>query len=543
MRLHKKSNQIATQILCITGICVLFLSACKTPVFEPDLLLKTGSGTEVHFPLEQPLLPGYSGDFYIAPASDGSSYGRLQLSGLNPSKRYFGKISRTDASNPNLVIDIADLHEIDPETGKSEMQIRRDYQNRTLLFDSLLNKEAVIRILEINPNGGLPSEVLRGDFGSNVILEEKREVQVASKNGSGISGSLEIRRRKNGRWLINGKVQNIPAQMTLRASYFSGNVNGVYQKQASLGSFYADVADKFRFGFPVNLPGFSSLDTLNGFIGFENADQPVDSVKFLAVANFGGNNPTGRSKTYPIYSASDSSLVAKLEFEEFGQMGSPLRLTINLIQPIQGQKKYLSLHRGTWLDQVDTIWSVALPEIGNLEIAKVPNGSGSWLRFEDLDAWNTNARLAEDASGQNNVYGIADLGGNEILKTDSLFSVLNESNPAFGINGNLIFRPRKNGHVFSAFYLSNTQAGVENTILIRLGPKPALFTDTTVATHRVAIINGINPGTYKGFSNLEKITGTPGTWSELMAGKNTGSYLEFNFSDGGDFFALCRGNL
>ncbi len=543
MKSTLKSLQLLGQVLCFSGLCVYLLSSCKTQIFEPEKGPGSVSSGYIEFPLDQPLKPGYSGKFLLAPNPDGSSSGKLELQGLDKEKRYFGKISSTNSSNPNLVLDIADLHEISAQSGKSEMLINRNYQNEFLRYDSLLAEEAIIRILEVNPNGGLPTEVLRGDFGSNLILDGSKNVNILPVMESGISGNFDVKKRKNGRWLLDGSLQGLSGQLSLKIAFYRGNPNGEFRKELDLGQVSADGAGKFRLNFPLSLSSFSDLDTLNGFIGLKDASLPADSFQFKAIANFGGNSPTGNFKIYTLYSPADSSEVASLEFVEYGQAGSPVRLKIQFNPAADYAGKFLSLHRKTWLDPSDTISSMAIPANGKLEVQKVPNGSGGWLRFQDIATWNANARLAEDPTGEGNVSGIADLGGNEVLSSDSLRAQLNESNPGFGINASILFRPRKNGGVISFFTLNNTQSGVENNLLIRLGPKPSNFTDTTLATHRIARINGVNPGQFKGSSNLQEMDGGSGTWSDLLMRKESGAYLEGNFSDGGDFYILCRGNL
>jgi hypothetical protein len=124
-----------------------------------------------------------------------------------------------------------------------------------------------------------------------------------------------------------------------------------------------------------------------------------------------------------------------------------------------------------------------------------------------------------------------------------MVSYLNELNPSFNYGGSILFRKRLNGNVLACFRLSSTQSGVENNIIIRTGPKPTAIFDTTARVCRVAVFNGINPGFYKGFSKPVKSNGQPFTWTELQQAKTENNYLEYSFSDSGDFQVISRGDL
>jgi len=150
----------------ISGICLLALHACKTPVIEPEPSLPPGTGSVQVYPLDKTSFPGFSGEFRMEKLSDGSASGILKLMGFDPSRRYFGKLSRIEGTQ---IIDVADLHELDAG-GISLAHLTKDYANKPLTFDSLLILPGVVRVLEFDPEGGSAREVLRGDFGSNLIL-------------------------------------------------------------------------------------------------------------------------------------------------------------------------------------------------------------------------------------------------------------------------------------------------------------------------------------------------------------------------------------
>ena len=525
---------------------LLAFACCKTPVIEPE---KPGSGVEgpeILFPLNKPQFPGYAGDFLLTKLVDGTASGKLQLRGLKQGKRYFGKLSKTSVSNPNAVIDFADLGECSTEKTNTERHLKTDYRNQTLKFDSLLLVEGVIRILELDPAGGFPREVLRGDFGSNLLLPDEKNIQVSEAGQSGFNGNLIFKQRKNGNLLFSGNISGLSGSDQLILSYFRGSPDGSFQRtKPALGQISAENAGSFSFSFPASGDGgLNGLDTLQGFIGFELPNQSEDSLDLKAIANFGGNTPTGNKMAYPVYSSLDSAVIAMVELIEIGQPGSPLRMKFQLKPTFNNQNQYLSLHRGTALDPADTILSVKIPANGKFELKQIPDGNGGLLRFNSIDTWNAHIRLAEnDPLGESNLSGSTDIGANEVLREDSVTAYLTEQNPSFNITGYLIFRKRKNGNLLSYFRLSSTQSGVENNLLIRTGPKPLAIYDTTATICRIAAFNGINPGLYKGFSKPAKPNGIPFTRTELQQAKTENSYLEYSFSDSGDFQVISRGNF
>jgi hypothetical protein len=526
--------------LWISGICLLALHACKTPVIEPETTFPPGTGTAIIYPLKTTSFPGFSGEFQMEKLSDGSASGKLILKGFNPANRYFGKISRTEASSA-AVSDFVDLHELDAG-GISVAHLKRDYSNKSLQYDSLRNLEGVVRVLEFNPEGGSSREVLRGDFGSSLILDEVKNFQISDASQSGINGTITFKKRINGNLLFTGNLNGLSGTNQLELSFFRGSPDGTNYRVRKLGQISSVNASDFNINFPENLPGLSAFDTLNGFIAFEELGQSPDSTDFKALTLFGGNVATGNRIEYPLYSANDSSVLAMVEFAEFGQSGSPVRMKFTAIPGQNLSSLFLSLHRGLWLDQADKILSIRIPSSGKFEKSNIPDGSGNLLTFNNISAWNAHFRLAEDSLGSN-LSGIADIGANEVMRSDSLVSYLSEFNPSFNYGGSITFKKRLNGNVLACFRLSSTQSGLENNLIIRTGPKPAALFDTTNRVCRVAVFNGINPGFYKGFSKPVKPDGQPFTWPELQQAKNENNYLEYSFSDSGDFQVISRGDL
>lgn len=525
----------------ISGICLLALHACKTPVIEPEAALPPGTGSVLVYPLDKTSFPGFSGEFRLEKLSDGTASGKILLKGFNPARRYFGKISRTDASNPNAVFDVADLHELDA-AGMSLAHLKKDYSNKPIFFDSLRNLEGVVRVLEINPEGGATREVLRGDFGSSLILGETKTFPISDLSQSGFTGSLTFKQRANGNLLFTGSLNGLAGTNQLELYYFRGSPEGNNLRIRKLGQISSENAPAFNLSFPENLPGLEALDTLGGFIAFEELGISPDSTDFKALTLFGGNIPTGNRVEYPLYSFADSILLAKVEFAEYGQAGSSLRMKFSSLPGTNLSNQFISIHRGLWLDAANKIASFRIPASGKFETASIPDGSGGFLTFSEISSWNAHLRLSGDSLGSN-LSGIADIGANEVLKTDSMGSILSELNPSFNIGGSVLFKKRRNGNVLACFRLSSTQSGVENNLFIRSGPKPAAISDTTAMKLRVATFNGINPGFYKGFSVVRKADDTVAKWQDLLDERLQGSYLEFSFFDSGDFQVMSRGDL
>jgi len=525
---------------------LLAFACCKTPVVEPEKPIPAGLGTEILFPLNKPQFPGYSGDFILNKLEDGSARGKLQLKGLKSGFRYFGKISRTNSDNANVVTDYADLGEYRPDQTFSEKHLKIEYRNKPINFDSLLEMEAVIRILELDPAVGFPREVLRGDFGSNLLLPEEKRILISESGQSGLNGILTFRQRKNGDFFCFGSISGLSGSDQLTFSYFKGSPDGNFERtKPALGQISADNSGNFSFSFPEWIAeGLNGLDTLEGFIGFELPGQSQDSLNLKAIASFGGNLPTGNKREFFIYSVSDSSILARIEFFETGQAGSPLRMKFEARPSFNYANQYFSLHRGTCLDPADTIISARIPSNGKFSLRQIPDGNGGLLRFSTIENWNAHVRLAEnDPLGESNLSGSTDIGINEVLSEDMVTAYLNEQNPSFNISGFLNFKQRKNGNLLAYFQLSSTQSGVENNLIIRAGPKPAAIFDTTASICRIATFNGINPGFYKGFSKPVKPNGTPFTLVQLQEAINENAYLEYSFFDSGDFQVISRGNF
>jgi len=330
----------------------------------------------------------------------------------------------------------------------------------------------------------------------------------------------------------------------LELSYFRGNPAGQRKYIRKLGEVYIDSAGNFSFDFPGDYPGLEALDTLRGFIGFHPKDKPNNTDSLFAVVRFGGIK-ISFERSYNLYRTEDSSVVGKIKLQEIGGAGNLSLQFEASIPPSPDVEQYLSVNRGNSLGSADTILSLKIPLDGKIFLPQVHYGTlqGSFVTAANLDQWNAHARIAGDVSGSDNVKGRADLGANEVLKTDSLVSSFTEFNPQFNIGGSLIFRKRRNGDALSFIKVSNTVSGIENAILIRNGPKPASINDTTASVLRVAVFQGINPGEFKRTFNLSKLNGDICKWDELLQAKSQSAYLEYSFSDTGDFVIISRGDL
>jgi hypothetical protein len=403
--------------------------------------------------------------------------------------------------------------------------------------------EGIIRILELDPAGGFPREVIRGDFGSNLILEEKKVFQVLNEAQNNFIGSLTFQQRRNGNLIFTGKISGLSGTDILKLSYFRGSRDGAKKRIEELGQISAYNALNFTLNFPENLIDLAALDTLVGFIGLEPPGQyPADSTNLLAFADFGGNIPTGNYRSYPVFNPEDSTYTGTLKFYEVGNTGTPLRMKFTASpQLANAGNLWLSLHKGNRLEQVNKIISIKIPVSGMALLNELKIGSNGPLKFSQLETWDAHARVAEDTLGENNIKGAADLGANEVMTSDSLISQLFNSD---SLKCGLVkFRKRRNGHVISYFKVDYSQAFLDNELLIRTGPKPTSASDTTTSLFKVAKYRGTN-GTHTGYDILLRKDASLAYWQDLLDAKSNGHYLEFSHSDEGYFLGvISRGDL
>ena len=539
-------KQIQFLVLWVTAV-VLMVAGCKMNSFEVDVVpdLK-GNGAKV-YPMNVVIKQGLSGSFRIEKHTDGSVLSELSVTGMEAGKRYFGKISKSNASDFSAVTDIADLGEIDFSSGKCKSWVRLDYRNKNILFDSLVVANAMVRVLEVqlNSNNNKASEVLRGDIGSNVLTNDSSKFQFEQKDASGISGSLGIRQRENGVFLLTASIAGLTGSQSLPLSYFRGDfATGDYVKVAQITK-YSVGTSSITFGFPWISGNIAAFDTTKGFLALESDTAQPGNLVLLSICNFGGNKVSGNQKEYSLYNPSDSSLTARLLFQEIGAVGSPLRVTYIPVKPDDGLTRYLSFHVGTTLDPTDSIFVRKVSNTEATVFQKVRDRNGNDLTYDKLMQWNVNARIVEDPLGFSNVSGSADLGINEVLSTDSIVRSLDSPSPVFpAYGGTLIFRPRKNGNVIIHIRLNESYAGVENYVEIKAGPLPSNFDPypSNGSLFKVTF-NGTSVGqAVKESMNFTTGTGLPAVWSDLKSAAGQGNFAEHNFPD--DLvYPLCRGQF
>lgn len=534
------------QLVFGLSLSFLGLSGCRFNSFDQEVIpdmKKTGTR---EYPLSYALKDGMSGLFVIEKHSDGTVLAELQVKGMDSGKRYFGKISKSNASDASAVSDIADLGEIDPVTGICKSWVKLNYQNNQILFDSLIQANAMVRVVEVqlNTNNNKASEVLRGDIGSNVLTADSSSFLFKQLESSGVEGKLNVRQRENGVFLLTATIQGLEQSQSLPLNYYKGDyATGSFVKVAEITK-YSVGTTSITFGFPWLEGDISVFDTARGFLALESDTAQPGNLVILSLCNFGGNTVSGNQKKYFLFNPTDSSLAGSLLFQEIGASGSPLRLTYQSLKPDDGLNRYLSLHVGTTLDPTDSIFVRKVSNTTPSVFQNIPDGSGGYLTFEKLQQWNVNARLVEDLSFSN-LSGSADIGQNEIEPADSIVRSLSLSNPDLpSYTGTLIFRPRKNGKVLVHIRLTESYAGIENSIVIKDGPVSSDFTpyQDGLAQFKISF-NGTSVGqSVKETHKLLNGNGQEATWNSLKSFTGLGNYMEHNFTDE-YVYPLSRGIL
>lgn len=459
----------------------------------------------------------------------------LTLTGAIPGRRYFGRLSRSNASDFSPPVDFADLGETGPG-GSVSIRLPKNYVNRPVLFDSLIQSNAFVRILETEPGKGGFREVLRGDIGSNVLKSETRTFTFGPGQGSPqTGGAMEIVQRQNLNCLLSLSPSGLPEGQILKVRLYRGAYEtGSFVRESDLGIFLTSGSEIQRYPLPYRPASLNFFDTLQGFVALEN-----DSQK-LAVASFGGNRITGTPILFDLVAQTDSAVRARVVFETLGS-GSIRMKFLPVDIPAGNEPLYLGLHRNTVLDNPDTIQTWMVPRSGITFFQNIRPETGI-LRLEDIRTIDACFRVSEDRFNGNNPVATADIGQNEIEIPFLERAVLNIP-VTEGFGGSLLFRKRKNQEVLFFYKLFNSQGFIENRLVIRQGPRPAgtLPSDTTQTLFRLAAFPGANGGPVNGSSNLQKPDGSAVLWSELLLKKSEGAYPEHFFDDGGDFYLLSRG--
>ena len=530
--------------LILLSLGIGWFSACEVQNFSLDSL-PAPTSQKVEYPLNQDLKPGMTGTVSFTKSEIGTSISELKLTGTESSKRYFGKLSFRIKGTTNSYQDVADLGEVG-SAASQPYPLSTLYSGKTLYYDSLVGSDAIVRILEMEPGKVAPIEVLRGEIGSNALKPGEKTFQFFPLSSDSIKGTLEIRQRENGRWVMRTKLQGLSRSGSFPLSFYLGSSEtGPANKQATIGTLSVDNIGNYAFDFPLALPGISAFDTLHGFLAVEEVVGLGDTIR-LAICNFGGNRPSGNEKSYPIYLPEDSTKMGILTFTEIGAAGSPVQLRFQPLISWTGTR-YLTFHRGNSLKGVDSIWTKQLTgDVQNFQ--NIRNGNGGFLSYNDLLTWDAHVQIVEDISGFSNRSGLADLGSNEIMFSDSLIGTLDLPSPFAptpDITGTLIFRPRKNGNAVAFARISNQQTFVTNSLVLRQGPRPTDFDPANFTEIKVKLLdfNGGNAGPYRGSSNPALPSGGPCSWEFLKTQKAENAYPELFFDDGGDLYILSRGTL
>jgi hypothetical protein len=511
------------------------LAGCQVQEIPQPLPVVAGPIQSERYLLSIALQPGFSGTLELGRVAGQDVQSTLTLSGMIPGRRYFGRLSRSNAADFSPPVDFADLGETG-SGGIVTIRLPKDYVNQPILFDSLINSNTFVRILESEPGKGGFREVLRGDIGSNVLKSETLTFGFNPGPGApDAGGTMQIVQRKNLNCLLALNPSGLPAGQNLKLNLFRGVYEtGSFERVATLGTFLTSSTEVQRYPLPYKPGSLNFFDTLQGFVALEN-----DSQK-LAVASFGGNRVTGSPLEFKLVGPADSALRAKVVFEALGSGAIRMKfLPVDI--PAGNEPLYLGLHRNTVFDNPDTLQTWIIPRTGSTFFQNIRPETGI-RRLEDIRDLDACFRVSEDRFNANNPVANGDIGQNEVelsfLEKAALNIPVSE-----GFGGSLLFRKRRNQEVLFFYKLSNSQGFIENRLVIRQGPRPSstLPSDTTQTLFRLAVFPGANGGPVNGSSNLQKPDGSRVLWSDLLLKKSEGAYPEHFFDDSGDFYLLSRG--
>ena len=465
---------LAVLVMAVWGIS----TSCQRKIYEePQPGLSTTES--LAYPLDLVLEEGFSGSFELTRQQDGSALGRLAVTGTKPGRLYYGLIS-SGAANAfaSASLPIADLKQLDA-TGNSTTWLFEDYRNRPILFDSLLTLNARVVVLEVTPGTTRPTEVLRGDIGSNVLLQETRSFDLLPVEAPGLSGRVTFRARRNGNLLVTTQTQGLDAVTTAPIRLWRGD--WADDQARSVADLRAVTATQNTT--TTELEGFkgglAALDTFSGFIGLSRSNQELRS--YLAVAPLGTKRLSGSPITVQLLDPNDSGRIAATVSWQPTVSGAVRgNIVLNIDTNRYGLRPfYLTLHRGSVLggnfrkdSTLVGIVPVAIAPSGMFRTANFRWSRNFPISLADLASGDYHLRLLADTSSDLDASvaaGVADLGSNQL--TDNVKSVMLQpfvSNAAT-YRGKATIRERRNGKAVLYIRLNRTMAGGEHAINLREG--------------------------------------------------------------------------
>jgi len=502
----------------------------------PALPSEQGVGT-IEYPLTYIFKPGYSGNIQFSKLSDGTSKATIKIIGAKLSSRYFGKITKSNALDNQSTFDLADLNELDPKTGTSVTWVQKNYNNQAILFDTLVNSNSMVRVLELNEENKL-SEILRGDIGSNLLTNEKKTYNLIQYKNSGIEGSITFQKRLNGKYVLKSELQRLDTNNNgfYILSIYSGDLStGQYTRTQKIAAIspLSSITEISVNNLTSNL---SELDNLAGFWGLATSDFRSDSV--VAYHNFRGNTSTGRTTEYDVFKEAvgnanieSDTIVAKIKFEE--RPGGKVRTTITSLSFPSTDDYYLIFSKGTTLFQPVNKPFNAIRIQNNSSIivdGLAKDSSSQELLYEDIANWDAHCRITTDTTNITSTYGLANLGGNE-FSSESKTITISPLNASI-CEGSLLLRKRKNGNASGQLNLTYREPFTDHIFSLRQGTTSTASTNDPLLIDIIRIDGG-NGGDVKAnfdflmkFQNNETIT-----YANLLAA--TG-YFEFAILDGGN---------
>ncbi len=491
-------NYQAVTVVALAIWC--FTAGCQRKIYEdPQPGLSSTEATT--YTLDLVLEEGFSGSFELTRQQDGTALGRLQVSGTKPGRTYYGLIT-SGAANAfaGVSIPIADLKKLDA-AGASTTWLYEDYRNQPMRFDSLLTINARVVVLEVTPGVTRPTEVLRGDIGSNVLLAETRSFDLLPVEAAGLAGRVTFRSRRNGNLLVTTQTQGLDATTTAPIRLWRGD--WADEQARSVADLRAVTATQSTT--TTELEGFrgglAALDTFSGFIGLSRSNQELTT--FLAVAPLGTKRLSGMPLTVRLLDPNDSGRVAATVSWQPTLNGTVrANVSLNVDTNRYGLRPfYLTLHRGSVLGgnfRKDSTLVGLLPVAINAGGA-YRTGSFRWSRgiavsLNDLTNGDYHLRLLADTSAELDASiaaGAADIGSNQL--TDNVKSVTLQPFMASAATyrGKATIRERRNGKAVLFVRLNRTMAGGEHAINLREGAfLPGTVPQPTSLVTRLLVVQG-----------------------------------------------------
>jgi len=413
------------------------------PIGQPDSYFLAAVGAS-----------GVSGTIKFQELDNNATQIDITLSGTSSGNMHPAHVhANTAAEGGGIIIS---LNPVDGATGTSSTVVTSLDDGTALSFDQVMDLNAYVNVH--NSMDDLGTLLAQGDIGQNILTGNSKTYPLNEKDVTGISGTVLLQERANGKSLATITLAGTPAD-GMHPSHIHANTAA--EGGAILVSLSPVVGatgiskTTIRTLDDGSEVSYSQLETINGYINVHLSAAELGTI--VAQGDIGQNSLTNTSKTYTLNERAVAGISGTIKFTK--RVNGNALAEINISGTPSDGTHPAHIHANTAAEGGAIVVSLSpvVGATGSSATNIAADDAGAVLSYDDviaLDAY-VNVHLSADELGT--IVAQGDIGGNELTGMSTTYTL--DERDITGISGTVKFEERVSGLTLATIALQNTPDG------------------------------------------------------------------------------------